>query len=257
MSTSTDVNSLMKSAAAVFTGRRALLGLGAAGAAAVAWRTATDSQDQNGHRPQPDMPAAATVMTSGARHSDHLPDLTLTTQTGRQVRLVSDLVRDRIVLVSFMYTHCNGICPLTSALFQKLRKPLFEQFGSDVRLISISLDPITDTPAELLHYSRAFKAENDNSPADGRAAWTFLTGTPENIEAARVAFGYTDPDPAIDQDKTQHAGLFTFGNDKTNRWCTFPVGLPFDQTLAGVVRIVGTSSSHRYAWLPRPGADQG
>jgi protein SCO1/2 len=194
-------------------------------------------------------------MTSGARHSDHLPDLQLTNQSGASVRLVSDLIRDRIVLVSFMYTHCNGICPLTSALFQKLRKPLFEQFGADVRLISISLDPVTDTPAELFKYARAFKAENDQQPPEGLAAWTFLTGTPDDIEAARVAFGYTDPDPVLDKDRTQHAGLFTSGNDRTNRWCTLPVGLPFDQTLAGVIRTVGTSSVHRYAWLPRPTAD--
>ena len=255
MSSSTNVDSAMKSSSRIVTGRRALLGLGVAGAATAAWRTATESSNKNGDPPSSTTAAAVTVMTSGARHSDHLPDLQLTNQAGASVRLVSDLIRDRIVLVSFMYTHCNGICPLTSALFQKLRKPLFEQFGSDVRLISISLDPVTDTPAELFKYARAFKAEDDQNPPDGLAAWTFLTGTPEDIEAARVGFGYTDPDPVIDKDRTQHAGLFTSGNDRTNRWCTLPVGLPFDQTLAGVIRTVGTSSAHRYAWLPRPTAE--
>lgn len=235
------------------TKRRALLGLGVAGVATAAWRSSTESSSNTAEPQRFDR--VLDVVTSGARHSDHLPDLQLTNQSGASVRLVSDLIRDRIVLVSFMYTHCNGICPLTSALFQKLRKPLFEQFGTNVRLISISLDPVTDTPAELFKYARAFKADDDQNPPDGLAAWTFLTGTAEDIEAARVAFGYTDPDPVIDQDRTQHAGLFTFGNDRTNRWCTFPVGLPFDQTLAGVVRIVGTSAVHRYAWLPRPTRD--
>lgn len=255
MSSSNDVNSAQDSSIRIATRRRALLGLGVAGAATVAWRAATDSTRSEPGPQLPDNAAALSVMTNGARHSDHLPDLQLKNQSGASVRLVSDLIRDRIVLVSFMYTHCNGICPLTSALFQKLRKPLFEQFGTDVRLISISLDPVTDTPAELFKYARAFKAEDDQNPPDGLAAWTFLTGTAEDIEVARVAFGYTDPDPVIDQDRTQHAGLFTFGNDRTNRWCTFPVGLPFDQTLAGVIRTVGTSSVHRYAWLPRPTAE--
>lgn len=255
MSSSNDLNLASASQSRITTGRRALLGLGVAGAAAVAWRKSTDSARGAAGSQSADHPEALTVMTSGARHSDHLPDLQLTNQSGAPVRLVSDLIRDRIVLVSFMYTHCNGICPLTSALFQKLRQPLFEQFGSDVRLISISLDPVTDTPAELFKYARAFKAEDDQNPPNGLAAWTFLTGTPEDIEAARVAFGYTDPDPVLDKDRTQHAGLFTSGNDRTNRWCTLPVGLPFDQTLAGVIRTVGTSSVHRYNWLPRPTAD--
>ena len=255
MSSSIDGHSETNSSTKILTGRRALLGLGVAGATTAVWRTATESSQNSAVSKPYNSDPEATVMTSGARHSDHLPDLQLTNQSGASVRLVSDLIRDRIVLVSFMYTHCNGICPLTSSLFQRLRRPLYEQFGTEVRLISISLDPVTDTPAELFKYARAFRAEDDQNPPEGLAAWTFLTGTPEDIEAARVGFGYTDPDPVIDQDRTQHAGLFTFGNDRTNRWCTFPVGLPFDQTLAGVIRTVGTSSVHRYAWLPRPTAE--
>lgn len=245
----------MTTSASIVTKRRALLGMGMAGAATVAWRIASNHAHDASTGKSEQVAAEAAVMTSGARYSDHLPDLQLTNQSGASVRLVSDLIRDRIVLVSFMYTHCNGICPLTSALFQKLRRPLFEVFGTEVRLISISLDPVTDTPAELFKYARAFKAEDDRNPPEGLAAWTFLTGVADDIEAARIAFGYTDPDPVIDQDRTQHAGLFTFGNDRTNRWCTFPVGLPFDQTLAGVIRTVGTSTAHRYAWLPRPTAE--
>ena len=121
-----------------------------------------------------------------------------------------------------------------------------------MRLISITLDPLVDTPDELLKYARVRQAENELAPPEGLAPWYFLTGSPEDIEAARVAFGYTDPDPVIDRDRTQHAGLFTFGNDATNRWCTLPVGLPFDQALAGVIRFLGTSGEQRYAWLPRP-----
>lgn len=231
------------------TGRRALLGAGAAAATAAAWHAIRSRPE---FKAVPTENPVAEVKTPGSRYSDHLPDVTLQTQSGTSVRLVTDLIQNKRVLVSFFYTHCNGICPLTSALFQRLRRPLAEQFGDDIRLISVTLDPLVDSPKELRRYARFRDAENETAPPDGLAPWYFLTGTPEDVEAVRVGFGYTDPDPVLDADRTQHAGLFTFGNDRTNRWCTFPVGLEFDQTLAGVVRFLGTSSEHRYGWLPRP-----
>ncbi len=231
------------------TARRAMLGLGAAVVGGVAW-------NQFRQPPQPatasNEETAALVATPGSRYSDHLPDVTLQTQSGRSVRLVSDLIQNKRVLVSFFYTHCNGICPLTSALFQRLREPLAKQFGDDICLISVTLDPQVDSTSELKRYAKLRNAEDETNPPAGLAPWYFLTGSPEDVEAVRVGFGYTDPDPVLDADRTQHAGLFTFGNDRTNRWCTFPVGLKFDQTLAGVVRFLGTSSEHRYGWLPRP-----
>ncbi|MCA9034275.1 MAG: SCO family protein [Planctomycetaceae bacterium] len=235
--------------------RRALFGVGATAAAAVAWNQFRSVSAPGGDSARNDAVNGdrAQVLTPGARYSDHLPDVTLQTQSGRSVRLVSDLIQNKRVLVSFFYTHCNGICPLTSALFQRLRRPLADQFGEDICLISVTLDPLVDTPAELKRYAGLRDAEDEsNAQQTGLASWYFLTGSPEDVEAVRVGFGYTDPDPVLDADRTQHAGLFTFGNDRTNRWCTFPVGLDFDQTLAGIVRFLGTSSEHRYAWLPRP-----
>lgn len=230
-------------------GRRALIGLGTASAGAVALNAICrkGSNDKRSPSGQP-----GTVLTAGSRYSDQLPNVKLQTQSGRSVRLVTDLIQNRRVLVSFFYTHCNGICPLTSSLFHRLRKPLVEQFGEDVCLISVTLDPAVDTPEELQRYAKLFDAEDETHPPAELAPWYFLTGAPSDVEAVRVGFGYTDPDPVLDADRTQHAGLFTFGNDRTNRWCTFPVGLEFDQTLAGVVRFLGTSSEHRYGWLPRP-----
>ncbi|MCA9057636.1 MAG: SCO family protein [Planctomycetaceae bacterium] len=244
----------MKSPQNSRSGRRALLGLGTTAAAAYAANkllvrpTASPATVEN--RSPTD--GNSIVRTPGARYSDHLPDVTLTTQSGKSVRLVTDLIQDKRVLVSFFYIQCNGICPLTSALFQQLRQPLREEFGDDVCLISVTLDPHADTPDQLRRYASLRDATDESRTSGELAPWYFLTGSPEDVEQVRVGFGYTDPDPVIDADRTQHAGLFTFGNDRTNRWCTFPVGLPFDQTLAGVVRFLGTSTHHRYAWLPRP-----
>lgn len=229
--------------------RRALIAMGAAAGAAVASRAFWSPASTADERMSAD---GSAVMTAGARYSDHLPDVVLQTQSGESVRFCEDLIRDHRVLISFMYIRCNGICPATSALFHKMRGPLLKEFGDTVRCISITLDPEHDTPDKLQEYAAAFRAGDEKNPPSGLAPWYFLTGSRENVESLRSALGYTDPDPKINEDRTQHAGLFTCGNDVTNRWCTFPTGLIFEQSLAGVVRTLGVSPRHRYGFLPRP-----
>ena len=109
------------------------------------------------------------------------PDFTLTTQDERPLRWAD--LRGKVVLVSFVFTTCNGTCPATthrlSAVAQKLREQgLFQ--GDAVRLVSITLDPARDTPAALRRYMQLYDADP--------AHWTFLTGSPKQV--ARVIAGW-------------------------------------------------------------------
>src|SRR5262245_56653613 len=74
------------------------------------------------------------------------PDFALTSQDERQVKLSS--YRGKIVLVSFVFTTCNGTCPATThrlaVVQQRLQK--HEQLRDHVHFVSISLDPERDTP---------------------------------------------------------------------------------------------------------------
>jgi protein SCO1/2 len=110
------------------------------------------------------------------------PDFTLTTQDGATLRR-GDL-RGKVVVVSFVFTTCNGTCPATThrmgALAQALAQHgLFK--GDRVRLLSITLDPARDTPEALRRYMRLYDADP--------AHWTFLTGPPAQVGKVLSAWG--------------------------------------------------------------------
>jgi len=84
-------------------------------------------------------------------------------------------LRGKIVLVSFIYTTCNGVCPLTTQAQSSVQKKLQDAklWGKSVEFVSITLDPKRDTPAVLRDYSRLWGADPE--------AWHFLTGSPQTV----------------------------------------------------------------------------
>jgi len=157
-----------------------------------------------------------------------VPNVALTTQDGRQVRFYDDLVKGRVVVINFMFARCQRYCPRTTANLARVQAALGPHLGRDVFLYSITLDPEHDTPAVLARYARGFGA------APG---WTFLTGRPDDIERLRRRLGVTDPDPAIDADRTQHSGMLIYGNDALGRWSSLPALLPADLIAGRVLHV--------------------
>lgn len=104
-----------------------------------------------------------------------LPDVTVLNQDGRELKFYSDLVKGRLVVISFIYTTCHEICPVAGRNFAQLQNALGERFGRDVFLISVSTDPARDTPPRLKAWAQAVGART----AGG--GWTLLTGEPEQI----------------------------------------------------------------------------
>jgi protein SCO1 len=110
------------------------------------------------------------------------PDFTLKTQDGVTLRK-SDL-RGKVVLVSFVFTTCNGTCPATTHRMGQVADLLKERglFKDDrVRLVSITLDPTRDTPEALRRYAKLYDADT--------AHWSFLTGPPETVDKVIAAWG--------------------------------------------------------------------
>jgi len=148
------------------------------------------------------MPAAAQATAPEAQPLDGLsvPDVSLVDQDGKPVHFYSDLVKDKVVAMNFVFTTCTTICPPMGATFAKLQKLLA---GKDVHLISVSVDPATDTPERLKAWAGKFGA----SPG-----WTLVTGDRNEVTRLLKALGvYT---AAIGD----HSPLVLLGNDAAHRW---------------------------------------
>ena len=161
-----------------------------------------------------DTPRAEPVQRGDHRkQSDAFSNILLHTQHGEPVRFYDDLVKDKVVIINLIYTTCPKICPATTAQLAKVNDSLAPWIGKDVTMLSISIDPEVDSPERLKRYWELFGS---------KPGWLFLTGDYDEIDQLRHELGVYDLDPVIDADKTQHGGIVTFGNDRTNRWSALP-----------------------------------
>jgi protein SCO1/2 len=126
--------------------------------------------------------AAAAATLPGSVPAPALPDVTVVTESGTKVPF-RDLVEGRTVAINFIFTSCPTVCPLMGASFGRVQKLLA---GREVTLISVSVDPETDTPARLTEWRKRFGAE---------AGWTLVTGSQSDIDLLLKAFGVFTADP--------------------------------------------------------------
>ena len=121
---------------------------------------------------------SATVVLAGARsaavppraaqdlgdQAEKLGAFELVERSGRQISEAD--FADRVCIVSFIFTRCQLSCPRITSVMKSLQARLE---GSDVLLVSLSVDPEHDTPRVLAEYARRFEAEPER--------WWFLTGS--------------------------------------------------------------------------------
>jgi protein SCO1 len=113
-----------------------------------------------------------------ANGNNCLPEVSLIDQHGASVSLAS--LKGKPVLIDFIYTSCASTCPLLTAKMAAIAHRLGPALGADVRIVSISLDPEHDTPAELAKYAASHGADGNG--------WIFLTGPPAQIDQVLALF---------------------------------------------------------------------
>jgi protein SCO1/2 len=165
-----------------------------------------------GSRPREDYPVLNISSRERIRQL-HFPNVLLTTHEGKKVRFYDDLLKDKIVVINFMYANCEGICPGITTNLVRVQRLLGDRVGRDIFMYSFSLKPQEDTPAVLRSYAEAYKVTK---------GWTFLTAAPADMELLRRKLGFTDPDPTLDALKSSHIGNVRYGNEPLQRWAACP-----------------------------------
>lgn len=116
--------------------------------------------------------------------SKDAPDFTLADGlTGQTVTLAS--LRGNVVVLSFLYTRCPDVCPITAALFRSAQRTM--GLDAPVRYVAVSVDPEGDTPAQV----RAFSDAHDLG-----AGWHYLIGPRPQLQAVWTLYGvgsFADP----------------------------------------------------------------
>ncbi|HKS08816.1 MAG TPA: SCO family protein [Pyrinomonadaceae bacterium] len=131
------------------------------------------------------------------------PDLELRDQEGRKVRFYSDLIKDKVVVLSFFYTNCTFTCTMQGKTFSKLQTLLGERLGKSVFLITVSTDPAKDRPAELKTWAKRYNVQ---------PGWTVVTG--DEREMSKLLIPFTGSPAGAEM----HLPVTFIGNDKTGTW---------------------------------------
>jgi protein SCO1/2 len=143
------------------------------------------------------------------------PDTLLTDQNGKTLRLKTDAMADRLVVINFVYTTCTTVCPVQSAIFADLQQRLGKRAGKDVSLISVTVDPLRDTPLRLKEFASRYKAG---------PGWSFLTGSRQAVDEVLKAFDAYTPNFA------DHPAAVLVGDPRTGEWVRF-FGFPSSEQI--------------------------
>lgn len=168
--------------------------------------------------PEPEVKA----VPNRTRNNMVIPDVNVLDQDGNALHFYTDLIKDKTVAINFIFTNCTTICPPLAATFARLQKEMGDKVGKDVHLISISVDPLTDTPERLKTWGAKFKAG---------PGWTFVTGEKQEIDKLLNALG------AAVSKREDHTPALIIGNDSKGVW-TRTYGLAKINQIVGVIQNV-------------------
>lgn len=178
-------------------------------------------------------------------YGDKLPDIPVIDHRGNRFRLFSDLVKDKAVVISFFYTNCEDLCPVTNGKLTQMRKELKKTFGRSIQILSISVDGDHDTPEKVARYARSQGIESSDPDMP---EWKFLTGSSADIFKVRETIGLISNDVtrSLDVKPSAHGNVLVVGNQSTGRWTLLSSIGPMEQNMERLKRIAGWTSQVRY-----------
>ena len=167
--------------------------------------------------------------------SYNVPDVDLVRAADdRRVKLSAELSDNRAVVLSFIYTSCTTVCPLTSATLADLQDKLGAALDH-VHLVSISIDPEYDTPERLRDYAVRFGAT---------PAWQHYTGALAASQRAQRAFD------VYRGNKMDHAPITFVRPHPGDAWVRLDGFVTADQLMAELAMVHETHAGGPIHALP-------
>ena len=142
---------------------------------------------------------------------EYFTDTILVNQYGEEVRFFSDVLKDQVVVINFIFTNCQGACPIITEKLKAARSALSDEVGDSIRFISISIDPARDTPAAMREFQEQHKADGN---------WVFLTGEKANLDNVVKRLGQYFPEVE------EHSTLVIAGNVAEHHWMKIMPNVP-------------------------------
>ena len=136
---------------------------------------------------------------------------------------------DKIVVMGFIYTSCTTVCPVVSSIMGKVQKQLGARVGTEVQLVSISIDPQRDDPQRLNDYARTFQ----QGPG-----WSWLTGSPQSVNATLKGLG------AYSGDFKNHSPLILVGDGNNRSWTRYYGFTDPSELARAVEKLSGERNAH-------------
>ena len=150
----------------------------------------------------PHGPAVPRPRDADAAHR-YFTDVVLVDHEGQSRRLYTDLLRDKVVVVNSFFTTCIDSCPIVMGKLLRIQEALSDHLGRHASILSITVDPATDTPARMKDYVARLGA---------RPGWYLLGGDPSNVQVALRKLGHAT------RVKDAHTNLLIVGNERTGLW---------------------------------------
>ena len=98
-----------------------------------------------------------------------VPNFSFTNQDGKNIN--QSLIKNKIWVADFFFTHCGTICPKMSSNLQQVQ--LEFESNDDVKIISFTCDPLHDNAEQLLNYAHSYNANTKQ--------WQFATGEKQSL----------------------------------------------------------------------------
>lgn len=176
--------------------------------------------------------------TRTALSSTPIPNMSVVTHGGQVALFNDDLVQGRVVAINLMSIANESRYPVTASL-AKVADLLGDKLGREIHFISVTRDPLADTPERLREFAARFGS---------RPGWTFVWPETASLYAIenrvyhhrahlanpeKVAHGAYPPKSAVQRS----LDVVFYGNAKVGLWSTFPVD------------IAAQDAARRLAWV--------